>query len=510
MRRTGSLAALFLLTLAGAAPSWAAFARVELVPSAPAAIPSAALGAAGAAPAALSPLAASPASAALPALAPAFAAPLLAPQIQAAPELAASPALNAIFAAPAAKSAPAPAAFRREEENRPAAAITLRDAAQRSEAAPAEAGRLFDAAAPAAPDFDKLSPVRAPLAPDRWSPRSALLKPVAAAFNAVSAARYRQRLANPLPGERVTTEEHSLQETLTDLHASLSSGRFQDAISAVGAYFQTRAASSWYAENPGFQPYREQAFDYMRFAERAVLAAYGRAHARAADPALIAEARDAARSGTALGHDWRPTSIQEKDSSFCVQNALFNAIAASVGFARPISVADFVAASRAALNRAARVDRPADPREVAALARELGVDLGRRDVGQGMGTKSMAEWASLLGMTLTPRAAPRGDAGWSALLGSGREVLLSFRMFHPKYFHSEELAAVRGHDYMVLHHEVYLLGAFDSPSRGARLYLIQDSGSGRTLMATAAELSALTEEVQLLSIPGPVAVPQSR
>ena len=86
----------------------------------------------------------------------------------------------------------------------------------------------------------------------------------------------------------------------------------------------------------------------------------------------------------------------------------------------------------------------------------------------------------------------------------------SLRMFHPRYKLSEGLASVRGHDFMVLHHEVYLLGAFDSASRGARLYLLQDSGSGRTLMATARELDALTQEVQLLSVSGPVAVPQGR
>jgi hypothetical protein len=63
---------------------------------------------------------------------------------------------------------------------------------------------------------------------------------------------------------------------------------------------------------------------------------------------------------------------------------------------------------------------------------------------------------------------------------------------------------------MILHHEVYLLGAFDSPSRGARLYLLQDSGSGRTLMATAEELDALTMETQILTTAGPVVVPQSR
>jgi predicted DNA-binding transcriptional regulator YafY len=69
---------------------------------------------------------------------------------------------------------------------------------------------------------------------------------------------------------------------------------------------------------------------------------------------------------------------------------------------------------------------------------------------------------------------------------------------------------LRGHDYRVIHHEVYLLGAFDSPSRGARLFLLQDSGSGSTLMATAEELSALVLEAQILTTAGPVREPQSR
>lgn len=486
MRRT--LAAL-LLALAPTA-CWAAFARVELVPSAPAPVaPAAAVGASAAA--VLSP-SLTPAAGPVPALSPAFAAPFLAPRVQPAPELAAAPAPGIVAAAAA---SPAPVAAR---EAAPAA---------RESDPSADGGLLFDGRLPAAPDFDGLSPVRAPRAPERWTPRASLLKPVASLVNAFNAARHRQRLAHPLASERVTTEEYSLRETLTDLHASLMEGRYQDAISAVGGYFHTRAAASWYAENPRYAPYRSQAFAYMRFAERAVLASYGRAFRRSGDAALVAEALDAARSGRVLGHGWRPTAIQEKDSSFCVQNSLFNAIAASVGFARPTTVEDFVAASRAALNRGAKLDRPATQAEIAELSRELGVNFGRRDVAQGMDSKSMAEWAEALGLRLTSVPAPRGDAGWSGLFAPGREILLSLRMFHPRYTHSEDLRALRGHDFMVLHHEVYLLGAFDSPSRGERLYLLQDSGSGRTLLAAARELDSLTQEVQLLSVSRPVAVP---
>ena len=379
--------------------------------------------------------------------------------------------------------------------------------------APAIGASIFaapEAPAPAPPDFDSLTPARLPKAPARWTPSAALLKPVAAAVNGWNDSRRRNRLARAGPGERVTSEELGLRESLSGLHQAVAEERFQDAIATVADLFQTRAASRWYEENPAYRPYRGLAFDYMRFAERAVLKAYGRAHARGEDAALIVEARDAARLGRIRGRAWRPTAIQEKDSSLCVQHALFNAISASVGFARPTSVGEFVAASRAALNRESRLDRSVDPAEIAALAKSLGVDFGRRDVGEGMGTRAMAEWASRLGMKLAPRAPPRGEAGWSALFAPGREILLSLRMFHPKYVHSAVMAAARGHDYMVLHHEVYLLGSFDSPSRGERLFLIQDSGSGATLMATAQELGALVEEAQILTAAGPVRVPQSR
>ena len=375
---------------------------------------------------------------------------------------------------------------------------------------PAAGGAPLIDAVPAAPDFGALTPARRPKSPAPWTPSSSALKPVAAAVNAWNDARRRHRIAHPRPGERVTTEELDLRESLSGLHAAIADGRFQDAMTTVAGLYQTRTASSWYQENPGYRPYRSLAFDYMRFAERAVLKAYGRAHARGGDAALIAEARDAASLGRIQGRAWRPTAIQEKDSSLCVQHALFNAILASVGFARPTSVGEFVAASRAALNRAAKLDRPANPAEIAALSKSLGVDFGGRDVGAGMDTRSMVEWASLMGMKLASRAPPRGEAGWSALLGPGREVLLSLRMFHPKYAHSASVAAARGHDYMVLHHEVYLLGAFDSPSLGARLFLLQDSGSGSTVMATAEELTALVVETQVLTTAGPVSVPQRR
>jgi hypothetical protein len=506
MTRSSPLAVL-VLVLAPAAR--AAVPTVEFVPAAPQAAPTAALSGAAAAIAAPSILAA-PALAALspvPALASA-----LTPALAAAPaaSLPAFQAPRSADAAPAAPNAPAAAAaapiqLPHDPAGRPAGAVVQLSAVA-SEAAAANAERFFDAA-PAPPDFDALTPIRAPQAPARWAPRAALLKPVAAAVNAWRAARHERRMNNLGPNERVTAEEDGLREHLTELHAALAANRPQDVIDVVARYFATRDSASWYAGNARYLPYRSQAFAYLRFAERAVMNAYLRADARGDDESLVAEARAAARRGAVLGHSWRPTAVQAKDSSHCVQNALFNAIMASVGFTRPTTISDFVAASRAALNREAKLDRPAAREEIEALARELNLNFGRRDVGDGMATDALREWTSLLGMKFAAPAPPTNDAGWSALLGPDREVLLSLRMFHPHYFHSPELAALRGHDFMILHHEVYLLGAFDSPSRGARFYMIQDSGSGATLMATAEELTALTQEVQVVGASAPIALP---
>jgi hypothetical protein len=493
MRRVRALAAA-LLALVPASPSWAALARVELVPAAPSA-------AASAAPAALTPMAAP--SALHSALASLL--PVLTPALQ---MPSAAPAAPVALTAPAAARSAPPAPFTRDAQGRPAAVLTLKAAAARAEKTPDESGRFFDAA-PAAPDFAALTPVRAPEAPAAWRPRTSLLKPVAAAVNAWNSSRHQKRLDYPRPEERVTTEEWNLRESLTAIHSALAEGRFQDAIHVVGAHFQTRGAAAWYAENPRYSAYREQAFAYMRSAETAVKAAYERADRRGADPALVAEAKAAARAGTATGHAWRETAIQAKDSGTCAQNAFYNAIAASVGFARPTSVFNFVAASRAALNRSAQLGRPASAADMAALSALLGVNFGRRDVGEGMGTDAMREWASVLGMKLAARGPPSGDAGWSALLAPGREALLSLRMFHHRFPHSADERDLRGHDWRVLHHEVYLLGAFDSPSLGRRLYLLQDSGSGATLMATAAELTALVSEVQVLETSRPVSVPST-
>ncbi|MFI5345270.1 MAG: hypothetical protein ACHQ51_02735 [Elusimicrobiota bacterium] len=492
MRRSRVLSAL-IPPLLWAAPGWAALAHLEPIASAPAPVSAPALSA-------LSPLSSpSPLSSVLTALAP-----MLAPA-PAAP----MPLAPVALTAPAAANSRPPVEVTRDADGRPSAVYVLKTGAARIEKAPEESGRLFDAA-PAAPDFEALTPVRAPRAPAAWTPRSLLLKPVAAAVNAWNISRHEIRLKNLGPGERVTGEERSLRESLGGIHRALSDGRFQDALQTIAEHFQTGRAAGWYRENPQFSGYRAQAFAYLRFAEATVKTAYERADRRGLDLTLVSEADAASRAGAVLGHAWRGTPIQEKDSSLCAQNAFYNAITASVGFVRPASVADFVAASRAALNRASQIRPGVSPQSAAALEREFGINFGRRDVGQGMDADSLREWASVLGMKLAARGPPRDVAGWSALIGPGREVLLSLRIFHRRFPHDADERALRGHDYRTLHHEVYLLGAFDSPSRGERLFMVQDSGSGTTLLATAAELSAMTQSVEILRTAGPVALPPGR
>lgn len=450
--------------------------------------------------------------------APSFAAPVLAAPALAAPALA--PAASLPEGLSAALSSIEPAAWVAPAEPGKESALTITKGAdgrleasfvarETAKAAPDEQGRAFDGAA-APLDFSDLTPVVTVPPAARWTPSSLALKPLAAAFNAASAARRAHRIARLGADGRVTGEELGLRSDLTKIHAALLSGDPQTVVGIVSAHFQTAAARDWYDANPRYGRYRERAFAYFRVAEDAIMASYEDAAARGADPVLVAEARAAARSGRAVGHAWRPTPIQDQDSGHCVQNALYNAIAASAGFASPTTVARFVAASRELLNRQASLSRPATPAQIAAVSREFGVSLGRREVGEGMTPRDLVEWAAALGVGLETSQAPRGDAGWSAAFAPGRETLLSLRMFHRRFPLSLVERRERGHEWRVLHHQVYLLGAFDSPSLGRRLYLLQDSGSGETLMATAAELTALTMDRQTVTIAAPVVVPSAR
>lgn len=467
-------------------PAWSQVGRVSLqAPSAPA--PALAAGALNAASVpSLPPAAVTPGLA--PVLAPALTAPILS-----------APAL------PARTASPAKPATARQSPVALAPVRVLSQAAERAAVSPGDIGRLYDNA-PAAPDFDALTAVRTPEAPAPWRPASFLLKPAAAAVNAWRRSGHEKRLGRLGPGERVTTEEIGMRQTLSETHDALADGRLQDALEVLTRLFKGPVANRWYRANPVYTPYQRQGHEYIRFVERAVKLAYERAHGRARDAALVAEARAAARSGGLLGHEWRTTAIQDRDSAHCAHHALFNAISASVGFVYPLSVHRFIQRARETLNVRAESLTGKTGSELAALERGLGLKLGV-DVGEGMGAGEIEKWAQALGMSFEARGPPHGDARWSALLGSGKETLISLRLFHERFKHSPEERALHGHDYETLHHEVYLLGAFDSPSRGVRLYMVQDSGSGATDFYTAEELSAVSAGLQLVGTPSPVALP---
>lgn len=383
--------------------------------------------------------------------------------------------------------------------------VVLRQTAEKAVTAPDDVGRLFDQA-PAAPNFDLLSPVNTPATPMTWRPASALLKPFALATNAVRAARHKRRMNALGPDERVSTEEEGIRESLTKAHDALLDGRLQEALEEVTKAFKGPAANSWYRANPAYQPYQNKGHAYLRFVERAVKRAYERAHARSRDAGLIAEARAAAHAETIIGHEYRATAIQDKDSAHCAHHAMFNAIQAAAGFVHPVSVHRFVERARELLNVNAEMVTKARGAELSALQSKLGLKLGV-DVGEGMGPQQIKKWALLLGLGFEARGPPRGDAQWSALLGRGRETLLSLRMFHERFKHGPMERDLKGHDYIELRHAVYLLGAFDSPSRGVRLYMVQDSGSGATDFYTAEELSAVTDEVSIIASASPVSLP---
>ncbi len=349
-----------------------------------------------------------------------------------------------------------------------------------------------------------MSPVKELPAPSAWTPRSALLKPFAGALNAARRALHARRLANAPPSRRLTVEEIGLRQTLTGAHGALAAGRPQEALGALSAHFNGSAAKSWFRANSSFDRYRDKGMEYYRFAEDAVLRAYGRSHARAADRGLVAEARAAARDGSLLGREYRTTQLQDKGAGHCAHHALFNAIKASAGFAYPLAVRQFIENAREMLNV-----RPAIAGNVAALEAAMGVKFGL-DVDQGMDDKSMARYASLLGLNLGVRGPPADEAGWKALVAGREQPLLTFRMFHPRYRLDETARAVEGHRYEMLHHEVYLLGAFPSPSRGTWLFMVQDSGSGITAFHTAEELTALTKDVQLLDVSAPARLPSKK
>ncbi|HAZ08430.1 MAG TPA: hypothetical protein DCZ01_07915 [Elusimicrobia bacterium] len=410
-------------------------------------------------------------------------------------------ALAATLAAPTAQ--PLPVSL--TEQVHPVAVQVLTQAAQQAAGAPERIGRLYDSA-PAAPDFTTLSPIKTPKAPAPWRPGSMLLKPAAAFVNAWRLSRHTKRLNSLGPGERLTLEEIGMQDKLSAAHEAISKGRLQDALESLTRLFRSANANSWYRANPAYQAYQYQGHAYLRFVERSIKLAYERAHGRSRDSTLIAEAQSAAFTGNLLGHEWRITPIQDRGSAHCAHHALFNAIQASVGFGYPLSVHRFIERAQEALNVRPEKITGLRGAELAAFENNLGLKLGV-DVGSGMDADFITRWARLLGLSAAARGPPRGDAEWSALLGRGQEVLISLRMFHERFKHTSAQRHLHGHDYEMLHHAVYLLGAFDSPSRGARLYMVQDSGSGATDFYTAEELTAVASDLQILETASPVILP---
>lgn len=354
------------------------------------------------------------------------------------------------------------------------------------------------AAAPISPMAASALAPPAALSPDAVAP--ALPAAPAAAAAAASPSRLRsiaQRLFTRTPPPRPeppgeAAVRRNLERGLAEVSAAFDGGRAQEGLDLADAYFTGPRAAAWFAQNPRHAEPRARALERLRRAELSMMADYRSALERSRLPRLQAEARAAAESGAALGGAWRETELQCPGSGHCAVRALFNALRAGT-LARPRgSAEDFIAAARRLL------DRPADPRAAAALA-PLGLTPPRLSVDDGLDPAALSRLAASLGLKVESSPAPRGDAGWSALFMPGRENLLSMRLFHPAHPLSPAERRAYGRDYRLLHHETYLLGAFDSRLAGRRLYLVQDSGSGATLMATAEELSALTREVDALS-----------
>ncbi|MEK7234775.1 MAG: hypothetical protein AAB268_13245 [Elusimicrobiota bacterium] len=352
----------------------------------------------------------------------------------------------------------------------------LNRTAEQAAATPEDIGRLYDSA-PDAPDFKALSPAQSPTL---WRPGSMFLKPAAAVVNAWRLSRRTVK--------SVTSEEMGLRKTLSSTHDAIKTGRLQDALDKLNPMLSGEYAASWFQAKAEFRPYRDQGHAYLRFIEGEIMRAYQRAHARASDDVLLDEARAARHDGTLINHEHRATPRQARNSGHCAHHALFNAIQVAVGFVVPITIDRFIERARKALNVDAETAMGKSGAEIAALERATGLNFGR-DVGTGMVAETIQKWALLLGLSFESRGPPHGDAQWTRLLLSGMETLVGLRR-PPRPDHL-----------------VYLLGAFDSPSRGARMYMVQDSGSGATDFYTADELSAVADEIQLVGAKAPVALP---
>ncbi|MEK7858218.1 MAG: hypothetical protein AAB320_03670 [Elusimicrobiota bacterium] len=400
----------------------------------------------------------------------------------------------ALAAAPAAPQLEIPAAAALaeiratadESEPKPTAYQNLEAASE-----PLFSPSLFDGANPLpAPDLDLLdtrrilaqAPARSPLSPYVFARLGTIL-------DGWAQKRHERRVM----ARHIPTEELEMRQSLETAHAHLDAGRPQPALDILRKDFIDRTAQDWFQANPLFAGYQEQGLAYHRRIEADLLAAHERVQRRGGSGALIDEAKAARAQDALLGHPYRRTELQAKDSGHCVLHAFYNAIDASAGFAFPIDPAGFIAYARRTLNKKVAI-KDIDPHRAAALERGLGLQLSF-DAGEGMAAGAMRRFAQVLGLSMAERGPPKSEQELLGHLRSGREVMLSLRLFH------------KNHGSALLHHQVYLLGAYPSPSLDRWIYMVQDSGSGATDFYTWRELQDLVRETQVLDLTGPVKTP---
>lgn len=277
---------------------------------------------------------------------------------------------------------------------------------------------------------------------------------------------------------RVTSDEEGLLESLVQIHDKLTQGERQSALEDIDKYFTNEAG--YYRQNEPLTGYYDQAMTYRKHVQALTQSAHERARARGKSPTLVAEAKAAS---LVLGHRWRPTALQEKDSAHCSFHAFHNAVTASAGFAKDVDVASMVRWASEKLNRKAQFK--------GRIAGMPGVGAGV-DVSRGMGTDYFEKFSALFGLPMEKRGPPESPQQVRRWLSEGKQVLLSLRLFHHK------------HGDKALGHQVYLLGAYPSAVLGAWVYVVQDSGTGTTDLYTWSELKDLVSEVQLIRPTAPV------
>ncbi|MBI5202495.1 MAG: hypothetical protein HY925_12965 [Elusimicrobia bacterium] len=346
------------------------------------------------------------------------------------------------------------------------------------------AGAAWTAPVPSPAAFPLALPVALPAA----APRSpTLLQRLGALFGG----------ANRSP-HALAVEHLAAFESLQQVHGKLAAGERQAALDDLDRLFTGKRARDWYAGNPDYAHYRAQGFAYYRHAERLVMADYEAGVARAVDPALLYSAKAA----PVFGHSYRETELQEKDAPWCAYHALLNAIRASSGFGEPFDVRALVGFAKRLLDR--NVVPTHDDFSLGQVEAAMGVRLRVR-ASHGLSDDNVDDVARALGGAARADGFPSTEAELLDSFARGEERLLGFRFFHARFPLPESVRQEHGHDYEVLGHEGYLLGAF--PHAGRWYYMVQDSGVGRTTFYTFAELRSIVKRSELVRFPGPVSLP---